>query len=72
MGRLSNVVKSLSKEKEEMGVNLLKIEQDKNNQIIELKQCMSQLREQLNDQIDNVKKFEIALNTKEKELLSMT
>ena len=40
-----------------MGVNLLKIEQDKNNQIIELKQSMGMLREQLNDQIDIVKKF---------------
>lgn len=44
------------------------MEQDKNNQIIELKQNLGLLREQLNQQIDNVKKFETALNNKEKEL----
>lgn len=55
-----------------MGVNLLKIEQEKNNQIIDLKTSMGQLREQLADQIDNVKKFEISLITKEKQLQSMT
>jgi len=40
-----------------MGVNLLKMEQDKNNQIIDLKQSTGMLREQLNDQIDNIKKL---------------
>lgn len=57
MARLSATIKALSKEKEEMGVNLLKIEQEKNNQIIDLKQSMGLLREQLNDQIDYVKRF---------------
>jgi hypothetical protein len=32
---------------------------------------MGLLREQLNDQVDNVKKLEISLLTKEKELQSM-
>ena len=64
--RLSSVIKALNKEKEEMGVNLLKIEQDKNNQIIDLKQSMGMLRGQLNDQIDNIKRYEIAFSTKEK------
>lgn len=40
-----------------MGVNLLKIEQDKNIQIIDLRQGMGQLREELNDRIDNLKKL---------------
>ena len=57
ISRLSTSFKLLNKEKEEMGVNLLKIEQDKNQYIIELKQSMALLREQLNDQIDNIKKL---------------
>lgn len=61
----------LNKEKEDLGVDLLKIEQEKNNQIIDLKQAMSQLREQLNDQIVNVKKFETSVLTKDKELQQM-
>ena len=55
-----------------MGVNLLKIEQDKNNQIIEMKQMMAQTRQQLDDHVANLKKLEAALLTKEKELQSMT
>ena len=57
MNRLSAALKGLSKDKEDMGVNLLKIEQDKNTQIIELRQTMGSLREQLNDQLDHLNKF---------------
>ena len=64
--RLSTALKIASKEREDAGVNLLKMEQDKNNQIIDLKQAMGQLREQLNDQVDNIKRLESALTTKEK------
>ncbi len=70
--RTSANIKLLNKQKEDMGVNLLKIEQEKNNTIIELRQAMGQLREQLNDQIDNVKKLEVALMGKEKELQQMS
>ena len=49
-----------------MGVNLLKIEQDKNHSIIELRQAAALLREQLNDQVDNIKSLELSLASKEK------
>lgn len=55
INRLSLSLKLICKEKEEMGVNLLKIEQDKNHSIIELRQASALLREQLNDQVDNIK-----------------
>jgi|JI9StandDraft_1071089.scaffolds.fasta_scaffold1122652_1 hypothetical protein len=42
--RLSASIKLLNKEKEDLGVDLLKIEQEKNNQLIDLKQAMGQLR----------------------------
>lgn len=50
-----------------MGVNLLKIEQDKNHSIIELRQASALLREQMNDQVDNIKSLEVSLASKEKE-----
>ena len=61
---MSTSIKILNKEKEEIGVDLLKIEQEKNQQIISMKQVMGQLREELNEQIDLAKKFEVALLTK--------
>jgi len=64
MTRLSTALKVASKEREDAGVNLLKMEQDKNNQILDLKQAMGQLREQLNEQVDNIKRLESALATK--------
>jgi hypothetical protein len=64
-------LKLLNKEKEEMGVNLLKIEQEKNQFIIELKQSGGLIREQLDSQIDNIKKMEVALIAKEKELQNL-
>jgi len=54
-----------------MGVNLLKIEQEKNQFIIELKQSGGLIREQLDSQIDNIKKMEVALIAKEKELQNL-
>lgn len=67
INRLSLSLKHICKEKEEMGVNLLKIEQDKNHSIIELRQASALLREQLNDQVDNIKRLEASLASKEKE-----
>lgn len=67
INRLSLSLKQICKEKEEMGVNLLKIEQDKNHSIIELRQASALLREQLNDQVDNIKRLEVSLASKEKE-----
>jgi hypothetical protein len=67
INRLSVSVKTISKEKEEMGVGLLKVEQDKNHSIIELRQALALLREQINDQVDNIKKLEGTLLLKEKE-----
>ena len=54
---MSTSIKILNKEKEEIGVDLLKIEQEKNQQIISMKQVMGQLREELNEQIDLAKKL---------------
>jgi hypothetical protein len=54
-----------------MGVNLLKIEQEKNHFIIELKQSGGIIRDELDSQIDNLKKMEVALIAKEKELQNL-
>jgi hypothetical protein len=67
MGRLSAGLKAAAREKEELGVSLLKVEQEKNHAIIELRQGAGQLRDQLSDQLDNLKRMELALNCKEKE-----
>ena len=70
IGRLSAAAKALSKDKEDMGVSLLQVEQDKNTTIIDLRQAMAQLREELNNKVDVLKKLEAGLTAKERELNS--
>ena len=68
VGRLGGLVKAAGREKEETGVNILKMEQEKNQQIIEMKQTISLLRQELNQQCDNVDRMEVGLVAKEKDL----
>lgn len=67
LGRLSGAVKAAAREKEELGVSLLQVEQEKNHAIIELRQGAGQLRDQLSDHLDHLKRMELALNAKEKD-----
>jgi hypothetical protein len=72
MGRLSNGLKAAAREKEDLGVELLQMEQEKNHTIIELRQGAALLRDQLNDHLDHLKRMELALISKEKEYQTLT
>ena len=61
----------MSQEKEQLGVELLRLEQDKNNQVIELKQAAGQLRQQAEEQGACARKLESLLQAKERELLQL-
>lgn len=71
IAKMGAVIRQIEQDKDQVGMNLLKLEQNKNQSIIEIKKVNNKLKEELDKAVDIQKRLEAALSSKDKDFNSL-